>query len=36
MNKRTVENVLNKLLSNGMGRYDHYTDSFVKELTESK
>ena len=31
----TVENVLNKLLSNDMGRYDHYTDSFVKEPTES-
>lgn len=31
----TVENVLNKLLSNNMGRYDHYTDSFVKETAES-
>jgi hypothetical protein len=26
----TVENVLNKLLSNDMGRYDHYTDSCVQ------
>lgn len=29
-----IDDTLNKLLSNDMGRYDHYTDSFVKELTE--
>lgn len=33
--KEDFDNALNKLLSNDMGRYDHYTDSFVKELTES-
>lgn len=30
-----VDDTLKKLLSNDMGRYDHYTDSFVKEPTES-
>jgi len=30
-----VDDTLKKLLSNDMGRYDHYTDSFVKETAES-
>lgn len=33
--KEDFDTTLNKLLSNDMGRYDHYTDSFVKETTES-
>ena len=33
--KEDFDNALNKLLSNDMGRYDHYTDSFVKETAES-